>query len=389
MSATDQITILTTTGRDRQKMATKQITRHADQWQIADYDNAKWWSVRQIEVRDIVSLGRALKSIETDPHSCAIRGEPYAGVNLSCCRRLKDKDPKDGTLPSFEAWARYWLGVDADSVAAPIWDADLLARRRAAIHRDRKEHPVIMPKGEDDGEDADIDGDDDPAPIDPVRDWAHALRGVIITLPPEFHDASVWWSMTSSAGIKPGIRLRLWYWLDRPVSDEEAKRWLRRSPVDHSLYGAVGIHYTAAPIFDPPGLDPVPLRSGFWWRHSNAVAVPDLRVPVTPKAATGHQRRFTGEASAERYAQACIDSVVSAPSGTGEARRRLLGVARTLYGMAEKGLINQAEVTASLKDAMTNRGWTQQGRAFSADEVERHLAWAKDRADQTLPDGFR
>jgi hypothetical protein len=389
VSAADCVTVLTTAGRDRGKLATKRITRSSGEWQIEDYANVKWWRVHQIEVRDIISLGCVLKKLEDEPHSCAIRGEPVTELNRACCRRLKDADLKDGTPASFEPRARHWLGIDADSIATAIWDADILARRRAALDRDQEEHPIPLGKGEDDGEDVDPDGNADPAPIDPIKDWAIAVRAVVITLPLEFHDVSAWWSMTSGAGLKPGIRMRLFFWLDRPVSDEEAKRWLSRSPVDTSLYGAVGIHYTAAPIFEPRGLDPVRVRSGWWWRHTNSVTVPDLTPVAKPKPSINGQRRCKGDGDAVRYAQACIDAVVSAPAGTGQGRRTLLAVARKLYGMANAGLLEQAKVTAALKDAMSNRGWTQQGRVFSPYEVERHLVWARDHADTTLPQGFR
>jgi hypothetical protein len=53
------------------------------------------------------------------------------------------------------------------------------------------------------------------------------------------------------------------------VSDAEAERWLEDA-VDRSLYSPPQAHYTEAPIFDPPELDPVPVRSGWWWRRVNA-----------------------------------------------------------------------------------------------------------------------
>ena len=194
--------------------------------------------------------------------------------------------------------------------------------------------------------------------------------------------------MTSGAGIKTGIRLRLWYWCDRPVSDEEAKRWLEASPIDTSLYCANTPHYTAAPIFDPPELDPVPLRSGFWWRHRNAVSVPDLQEKPKPKPQATRHRQFASGEGAERYAQACIDGIVAAPDGQG--RKKAIAVARLLYGMVKHGLLDQAQVTAALTDAMQSRGWGQNERGrWSQAEIERHLAYARDHADATLPERFR
>jgi hypothetical protein len=386
----DNVTLLATLDG---KVLTKRIRRARDgEFLVASYDKATWFAVAERPVASLIDLGRLLASLETWPSVCIIRGRPLPDINHDRCRRLKDSDPGHGTPPSFEPTARRWIGIDFDSLPAPIWDPDRLSRRRAAIERDRAKHGTPLPKGEDDGEEIDLDGDEDPAPIDPVRDWAIAIRAAVIALPPEFHDASAWWTMTSSAGIKPGVRLRLLYWCDRPVSDAECKRWLQASPVDTSLYGAVAIHYTAAPIFDDPTDDPVLQRSGWWWRHQNTVVVPDLSPPPTPqpRSAECYRGSFADSADrAKRYAAACIDSVVSAPAGTGKGRSTLLAVARKLYGMANAGLIDHAQVTAELRAAMVNRGWTQRGREFSADEVDRHLRWAQDHADMTLPDGFR
>jgi hypothetical protein len=222
-----------------------------------------------------------------------------------------------------------------------------------------------------------------------VRDWTFSVRAAVITLPAEFHDASAYWQLTSGAGIKPGIRLRLWYWLDRPVNDDEAKRWFEGAPVDTSLYCANTPHYTAAPIFDPPELDPVPLRSGFWWRHYNVVAVPGLREKPKPKPQATNQRHFANlDDRAERYAQACIRAVLAAPQGQG--RKKMLAVARVLYGMADHRLLDQTKVTAALKDAMGARDWGQTAKGrWSETEIERHLAWARDHAATELPEGFR
>ena len=210
----------------------------------------------------------------------------------------------------------------------------------------------------------------------------------MVTLPAQFHDASGYWQLTSGAGIKEGIRARMWFWCDRPVNDDEAKRWLERSPIDTSLYCANTPHYTARPIFDPPELDPVPLRSGFWWRHQNNVAVPDLQEKPKPKPETRPRQFATSGASAERYAQACIDGIVAAPDGQG--RKKAISVARLLYGMAGHGLLDQTKVTAALTDAMRARGWGQAERGrWSEAEIERHLAYARSHADTTLPEGFR
>ena len=204
-------------------------------------------------------LGR----LERDPKRCIIRGRPLPDINRKRCRRLLypliDDDGQE-IDPTFEAVSRHWLAFDFDDLGAPNWNADDLVHRRAAIGRDQAGHHVRTAWPDDPAElvELDLAGDADPAPVDPVKDWPLGVRAAVWTLPPEFGDASAWWQMTSSAGIKPGIRLRLWYWLDHAIDDQACKRWLADAPVDRSLFSAVQVHYVAAPNFADPADDPVP-----------------------------------------------------------------------------------------------------------------------------------
>jgi hypothetical protein len=150
MTGGDRLTVITTAGRDRGKLAIKRISRNKGAWQIEDYSQATWWSVRQIDVHDLISLGQMLAGLQPERCSCVIRGEPLPGIDLTCTRRLKDT-AEDGTPPSFAPTARRCVGIDFDSLPMPIWDPERLARRRAAIERDRREHGPPLPKGEDDG----------------------------------------------------------------------------------------------------------------------------------------------------------------------------------------------------------------------------------------------
>lgn len=54
---------------------------------------------------------------------------------------------------------------------------------------------------------------------------------------------------TASHGIKPGARLRLWFWCDRPLMGAECKRWLAGAPVDRTVFGVAQPIYTAHPLF--------------------------------------------------------------------------------------------------------------------------------------------
>lgn len=82
-------------------------------------------------------------------------------------------------------------------------------------------------------------------------------------LPAAFTNAACFWQATGSAGVKPGVRLRMAFWLTRPLSDAEARQWVSCWPVavDKHLYTPSQPHYTAAPVFDGVA-DPVGARTG-------------------------------------------------------------------------------------------------------------------------------
>ena len=120
----------------------------------------------------------------------------------------------------------------------------------------------------------DVDGVPEPPCLTFAAEPEEGVEHVLGLVPEPFADASCWWQATASAGIKPGIRCRLWFWLSRPVSDAEAKGWLARAPVDRSLFSPVMPHYTAPPILETGTPDPVARRSGIRRGLTDVVEVP-------------------------------------------------------------------------------------------------------------------
>lgn len=399
-------------------LLTKRIQRARDgEFLVAGYDRAFEFAVTEHPVTSLIGLGGLLASLESCPTACVIRGRPLPGTNLQrTWRLLYETTDEDGRTreATFEPAARRWIALDFDDLPTPEWNEDDLARRRQAILDDyaRRNTPdaagLVPPyEGaailEDEAEaavwDIDIAGDADPAPIDPVTDWALVCRHAVSTLPTEFHPASCWWQMTSSAGIKPGIRLRLWFWLDRPVTDQECKRWLADAPVDRSLYSAVQVHYVARPIFADPADDPVPLRCGWWWRHQNTVAVPDLPEPqpIDPEQAVGTRWRDAApgpDRRAHAYADAALRAVSTAPAGT--RHPTLMAVATRLYSLCDAGLLDPRETTRQLLAAAAaplsaverQQRCTPHGGRPSENEQACDWARAKARAAPDLPEGF-
>lgn len=103
------------------------------------------------------------------------------------------------------------------------------------------------------------------------------LNHAILQLPTEFQNTDCYFHFSSSMGIKEGIRVHLWYWLDRPCSNEEMKVWLSGTAADPRMYNPIQIHLTANPRFVEGAVDPVAKRSGVlaFGDHKQTVSVPD------------------------------------------------------------------------------------------------------------------
>lgn len=213
-----------------------------------NFGNVKNFRCEQFQVSGIFELAELLSKLESDPRACIIRGEPMPHVDLSKpVRRTKWKTGNEEPYFRSVEEGQPWLCIDFDDLKCP----DHIA-----------------------------------AETDPEA----AIRHLISLLPPEFHNVTCLWQWSSSAGVKgwDNLRAHLWFWLDRGVHDDDLRRWAKTNDVkiDGSLFNAVQVHYTAAPIFeDVP--DPVRRRSGLLRGLSDAVQleVPPKAVP-SPKTPT-------------------------------------------------------------------------------------------------------
>jgi hypothetical protein len=100
-------------------------------------------------------------------------------------------------------------------------------------------------------------------------------------------------------GIKAGIRLHLWFGLERPCSDDKMKAWLSGCPVDLRLFNPIQIHLTANPRFIDGAADPYPNRSGLFEAGIGVSTTPvplDLatRTAVVQTASKQRSRGKTG-----------------------------------------------------------------------------------------------
>jgi hypothetical protein len=171
-------------------------------------------------------------------------------------------------------------------------------------------------------------------------------------------------------------------------------------PSDQARYSPVQVHYVARPNFNPPELDPVPLRSGWFWSHSNVVPVPALPEPEPVNLDRLAGPRWTAPARATptrralRYADAALRAVATASPGTRHPTLMAVGV--RLYSLADAGLLDHREVARELlaaaktplSAAERRQRCVRIGGRSSANELAIDWARAKARAAPDLPQGF-
>ena len=118
---------------------------------------SKDFNVTEQLVSDLQSLSQLLKKLKNDPTQTIIRGSLVDGQN----------SPVPRNKNTFTATPRQWCMIDIDSLA---WDGDINTQQAM-------------------------------------------LSYAIEQLPAEFQSVDCWYHFSSSMGIKPGIRVHLWFWL--------------------------------------------------------------------------------------------------------------------------------------------------------------------------------
>ncbi len=304
---------------------------------LEGYDSARTVDLHHRDVSDLAALHRLLGNLSARPDCCIVRGAIRDPHRVRRVRRLLHDDKATGEAATLRDVPRHWLGLD-------------------------------------------LDGIDLPASTAPA-DLAGCAAAAVARLPDAFTGAACIVQATASHGIKPGARLRLWFWCDRALSGAECKRWLAAAPVDRSVFGAAQPLYTAAPVF-PAGLaDHLPARILLLPGRETvatpsvaALASPPRRPASPPRAATG-----------SRYALAALTraaaQIATAPEGGRHdtAKAAAWGLAR----LVRAGLLSEAEVKQTIGNAIAAAG-------KDSAEGEAIAAWAiAHRRDGAVPEGVR
>ena len=177
------------------------------------YDHVKFFNFYEINIWSLDELYTWSKRLLTKPKCCLIRARIK---NLNNCRHVLRRavDRGDG-LVTLIPYRCYWFALDIDGYGVS----------RGDLYSDA---------------------------------WS-----VLLALPSCFQDVECFAVASASYGIKPSIHMRLFFWSQEPVSNNDILRMLRgnKANADLAIYqNPVQPIYTAAPIFAPGMIDPVKQR---------------------------------------------------------------------------------------------------------------------------------
>lgn len=216
-------------------------------------------------IAGLESLRDQLLLLSKDVRTCVVRAQPL----VTSGRRLLKADRKTGDAATLVEVPSTLLAVDVDSVPEPERVRFCDEPHKCALH----------------------------------------VRSL---LPPQFRTAACVWHVTGSAGIKPGIRMHLWFMTSAPVGGAALTKWFEGTPIDPAVFRPSQPIFTADPVFDGVS-DPMTERLGTL-EGIERVLVPDeianyakpKRAPARPYAEDPNK----AEANAGWEAKHPVDWVV-------------------------------------------------------------------------------
>ncbi|MCR0980631.1 hypothetical protein [Roseomonas populi] len=302
----DSLTILRSRGRRLAKL----IRAGGD---VEGYDSAKHYDMAPIGFEGLHDLAEVLENLLHLPDRCVVRGAIAHPSRVSGVRRLVHPDQDTGDEPTLHDAPRAWVALDCDGIPAPVGldVLDLVACGSAARE----------------------------------------------VMPPAFRAAASVVTATAGHAIKPGLRLRLWFLLERALTGAECQRWLRGVPgVDPSTLRAAQVTYTAAPLFVDM-VDPLPRRL-MVLDGAEAVVCPSPAELAPPRRPEFDPDAVPRAATGDRYVRAALmracSNIATAPvdSRHPTAVAEAWGLARFVVG----GLLTADELIRAVDGALEQAG---------------------------------
>ena len=323
-SSAGDITLLTAPGRRLTKTLTPDV--------IHPYDKAKLFRVEARRLDGVEDFERLLHDLAGAPNTCVIRAALKDPIESFAEIRCWIHD-RAGVPARFREVPRSWVMLDLEPAAAP---------------------PCV-------------------APADPEIAGGFLRK----LLPPPFQMARCVVQLSSSAGLKPGLRAHLWFWLDRALAREELERLLDGVPgLDLATLRPRQLHYTASPVFlgrDDPIHERICILPGLAEVEVGELPPP----PRTRQAFTPSGAGRVGAAGAERYAQACLRRLALAPEG--RRHPTCMAVSCRLLAIAKAGQLDPIRVGSMIIGVALGRG-------LERPEIDSILQWAWQQVEpESLP----
>ncbi|ESS15579.1 hypothetical protein MOLA814_01161 [Betaproteobacteria bacterium MOLA814] len=283
-------------------------------------------------VDNLDELSRLLLELESDPFRFIIRGQLVEGTDKSkpVLRRIANALAPPQEAP-FADMPSSWLMIDIDKQMLPD-DIDLIAQPEEAI-------------------------------------------GFLISrLPTEFHNCSVHYQLSGSAGVFDTNRVsaHLFYWLSEPTTSAKIKGWASAVNseyrlIDVTLFQAVQPHYTSKPLFPSDHTDPFAGRRSGLIKKAQAAVTIDYSVVEKVKAhkQSNTQQTFEGVSGYENILAQIGDGL----GGEGFHNPLLRGVASHVSVSGRE----RAEATReSLKVDLRERIDAADSSNHTFEEIERY-----------------
>jgi len=326
----DQTTSHITFLKASRQLPTKVHTFTANGWKPQGYPSIATWTSRTVEVGDIFDIERELNAAA--PQEIVIRG--------------KDREPERVGVRAPRNLDIYGYGTTRNSARGG-------------------QHPLHWAM-------IDIDGQAIAGEYDIIEDNTEDIVDRVIAemLPDCFHDVTCIWELSSSAGIKKGISLHIWFWFDRPLTGALlAKYFKQHAPaVDTSVINNdVQPHYITPPVFIG-GEDPIQTpRRGLLEREADHVTFPDYD-PTTVANKRALRKTPSGQIANAKNSQAAL-KIIREQAGKNTSMHELvrkatwLGVKEGLDDLTIREAVREA-VHSTLKDVTVWKGSREDEDAY-------------------------
>jgi hypothetical protein len=289
---------------------------------MVDYDSTRTFDAWEVKVATFDDLCGIILRLIDRPRFCIVRGALINGPKATKIRRLVHADPKTGDAATLRDVPHRWVALDIEGISRPegIDATDLIACARHALQR----------------------------------------------LPVAFRDAACLVQATAGHGIKPDLRLRVWFWLSRLTTGAELNRWLRGAPADASIFRSAQIIYTAAPVFEGCE-DHLPVRI-VRLAGSESVMVPSATALAPQPRQDPKPLPAPDSPRASAYAWAALrNAVVKVRNAPINSRHpECLAQSRNLARFVNAGLLSEKDMKDAMSDAIFAAGKTrEEGEAIT------------------------